>query len=83
MNHLEETLKIEEKEKHMNDKLTSHKVNAAKEADLLSTKEKEKVTEQIHLQEEEGARKKLLKKMISDSNNSLSPITNVVVNLEG
>lgn len=81
LNHLEEALKIEEKEKEMSERLSTHKLNAAKEAELLSRKQKEKLQEEMQLQEEEGKRKKLMKNFTNDSDSS--PTTKFLANLEG
>lgn len=83
LNHLEEALKFEEQEKLMLDKLNSHKAIAAKEAELLAKKKHEKATEEIQLQQEEGARRKLVKKMMTDTDKNLLPITNFLGSLDG
>lgn len=81
--HLEETLKIEEEEGKLREKVEFHKEKALEEARLIARKQQEKAEEELQLQREEGARKKVVKKMIFDSDNSLAPITNVLVNFEG
>lgn len=83
LNHLEETLKIEEQEKKLRDKLESHRADSAKEAEVLARKEQENASEEIKLQEEEGLRKKLVKKMVAESGSDLAPVTKVLLNLEG
>ena len=84
LNHLEETLKIEEQEKQWKQKLDTQLIESSRrEAEVLARKEQERASEEILLQEEEGARKKLLNKMVSDADRSLEPVTKLLVNLEG
>lgn len=81
--HLEETLKIEEEEDQLNKNIEFHRANSVKEAELLARKKEEHNAEQRQLQEEEGARRSLVNHMVKQTDNSLSPMKDVLVNLEG
>lgn len=83
LNHLEETLKIEEQENKLRDNLKLLEMKSKKEAEMVARKEQEKAAELIELQKEEGDRRNLVKKMMTKSDSALSPITNVIVNFEG
>ena len=83
MLHLEQTLKIEEEEMKLKEKLDFHKSNAAEEAKLKAKKSQEMAAEQVLLEQEEGERRILVKKMTNNSNSDLSPIKNVLQNFEG
>ena len=81
--HLEETLKLEEEEDRLNQKLDFHHSNSSKEADLLARKEDENTAEQQELLLEEGARRVIVSKMIKEGDGSLSQIKEVLVHFEG
>ena len=81
--HLEEALKIEEQEAKLMENLEIHRMKSIQDANFKAQKEKERMVEEINVQKEELERKKLVKKMVVESDKALVPITNVVVNLEG
>ena len=81
--HLEETLKIEEEENQLQNKIEFHHANSVKEADIIVRKKAEHNTQQRQLLEEEGARRCIVKKMVNSTSSSLAPITDVLVHFEG
>ena len=81
--HLEETLKIEEKEAQLQMKLDFHKKNSIEEANLLAKKQQEQAKQEMELQKEEGHRKSVMQKMLNVSDETMAPIQNFLVNLEG
>ena len=78
-------MKIEEQEKRMMEKHETRKIQLenTRDLELLAKKQQEEAAEELQLQAEEGTRKKLVKKMITDSDPALSPITKVLVNVDG
>lgn len=81
--HLEETMKIEEKECRLKEKIAFLKSNSIREAKLKAKKDQENAQNEIRLQQEEQSRHDLVIEMVEKSDNSLSPITKVLVNFEG
>ena len=81
--HLEETLKLDEQGKLLKKKIEFHKENSAKEAKLLERKKEEHIAQQRQLQEEEGTRRSIMNCMVNQTDNSLSPIKDVLVHFEG
>lgn len=81
--HLEETLKLEEQEEKLNQKIEFHQTHSVQEAELLSKKQEENAAEQQELLIEEGERRTIVKKMMKQSDGSLSPIKDFLANLEG
>lgn len=80
--HLEQTMKLEEEENKLKDKMEMNRIYAVQEAELAAKKAEEMAKEDHILQEEEGVTRKLVKKMV-DSNGSQSSVTNVLVRFEG
>ena len=81
--HLEETIKLEEQEGKLKEKMEIHQKKRKDEAELIERKEKERAADEIRLQEEEGVTRKIVKKMVSESSPSLSPITKYLAHFEG
>lgn len=81
--HLQETLKLEEQESKIYEKLEIQKQNSIREAELVARKEQERAKEQVQLEVEESATNKIVKKMVTDSEKNLSPITNAISHFEG
>lgn len=67
----------------MGDRLQSFKKQAMEEAETIARKEQENAKEELAIQEEEGVRRKLMKKMVTESDKSLSPVTDVLSHFEG
>lgn len=80
---MEETLKLEEEEDRLKQKIEFHQTHSAEEAELLARKKEENSAEQQELLLEEGARHTIVKKMVRQSDGSLAPIKEVLVNFEG
>ena len=83
MVHLEETLKLEEQEEQLSKKIEFHQAHTIKEAEVVHRKEEENAAEMQELILEEGARRTIVKNMLKQSDDSLNPIKDVLVNLEG
>ena len=83
LTHLEEALKIEEKEEQLKKKLEFRKNAAYRDADLAARKEQEKANEERELLHEEGIRKSLLNNMMTESDDTLGPIKKFLANFEG
>lgn len=81
--HLEETLKLEEEESQLKDKIDFHQANALKEAELAARKEEENASLQKQLQEEEQDRHCVITNMVNRADDSLSPIKDSLVHFEG
>ena len=81
--HLEETLKLEEEENLLNQKIEFHQTHSNEQAALLAKKQEERTAEQQELLLEEGARRALVNKVVKQSDATLSPVKDVLVNLEG
>ena len=80
---MEETLKIEEEEAKLQQKIDFHQSHSSQEAEILSRKQDELNEEQKQLLLEEGERRAKVKKMVKQTDGSLSPIKDVLVNFEG
>ena len=81
--HLEETLKIEEKEKEMENMRLAEEAQEKKEAELRAKKKEEDLALEISIQREENERRNLVQKMVVESDKSFGAITKVLVNFEG
>ena len=81
--HLEEAHKLEDMEGQLKQKIDFHKDHSIKEAAILAKKQQEDAAEQHQLLLEEGARRTAIKKMINQNDSSLTPVKDVLVNLEG
>lgn len=81
--HLEETLKIEEQEGLLKEKINFHQSNSVKEAQLIARKKIENAANQKQLQEEESARRAIIQNMVNETDKTLSPIKDVLVHFEG
>ena len=81
--HLVETLKIDEEGRLFKKKIEFHKENSAKEALLLERKKEEYNIQMRQLQEEEGTRRCVMNNMSKATDNSLTPIKDVLVHFEG
>lgn len=81
--HLEETLKLEEEEGQLKQKIDFHQANSLKEAEIAARKEEETSLLQKELQEEEAGRHAVFTTMENSKDDSLSPIKDVLVHLEG
>lgn len=77
--HLQETLAIEEKEKKFRDMIEAQRV----EAELQERKEEENRKRQIEQEKEDRETTNVISKMILNSDESLVPVTNVLVHFEG
>lgn len=80
--HLEETLKIEEKEAQMQKNIEFHQKKNAEEAKLKARKEQERLAQEVQLEKEEAETRKVVQKM-SDCDRSLTPITKCLAHFEG
>ena len=81
--HLEEALKIEEKEKQLKKKMIFYKNNDVQDTTVSDLKEQERVNEERELQQEEGIRKSLINNMVKEGDFQLGPVKKVLVNFEG
>ena len=81
--HLEEALKIEDKEEQLKKKLEFHKENSLQDSNLANLKEQERADEEKQLQQEEGIRRSLINNMVKDGDSKLNPVKKVLLNLEG
>ena len=81
--HLEETLKIEEEGKLLKKKIEFHQANSAKEAQLAARKKDEQNAQLRQIEEEEGTRRSVMNRMVMQTDNSLSPIKDVLLHFEG
>ena len=79
--HLEETLKIENEESQLMDKIYFHRANSAKEAALQVAHNKENAARDVELEEEESQRHRVIDKMVKGD--SLSPIKDALIHFEG
>ena len=80
---MEETLKLEDEENLLNQKIEFHQNHSSEQAAMLAKKHEEHVAEQQELLLEEGERRAKVNKMVKQSDGSLGPIKDVLVNLEG
>lgn len=60
-----------------------HHANATRQTELLARKKDEHAMQQKQIQEEEGARRSIVKNMVKETQHNLSPITDVLVHFEG
>ena len=76
-------MKIEDEEKLLKQKMAFHHANSVKEKELWARKKQEQQASQMELQEEEGARRCIMKNMMNETENNLSPIKDVLIHFEG
>ena len=69
--HLEETLKIEEEESQLVEKINFHRENSVREAELAARKREEDTSQELQLREEEANRNIIITNMVRDPDNSL------------
>ena len=81
--HLEETLKLEDKEAQFRKKLDFQKQKSKEGAILLAKKQQEHANQEVELLKEEGHRKSIMQKMLTVKDDKLAPMQNFLVNLEG
>lgn len=81
--HLEETLKLEDMEGQLKQKIDFHHRQSIQEAEIVARKKDENAAAQQQLLLEEGERRTAIKKMMNQSDSSLAPVKEVLVNLEG
>lgn len=81
--HLKETLKIEDEEKKLLDKIKFHQDNSSHEAELLARKNEETDARNLQLQEEEGGRRAIINKMVKETGGNLTPIKDALIHFEG
>lgn len=67
----------------MNSNGNTSRMVSEKEATIISRKQQERDAEEINLQKEEAVTRKLIKKMVNESDPRLSHITEVLVHFEG
>lgn len=81
--HLEETVKLEDEEGQLKEKINFHQANSLKEAALAARKAEENSLLQDELNEEEAGRNAVLTNMVNNKDDSLSAIKDVLVHFEG
>lgn len=65
----------------MTDRMYSYNKQSIKEAETVARKEQENAKEELQLQQEEAGRRKLVKKMMNETD--VKPITDVLQHMEG
>ena len=65
------------------EKMENKRKNASIEAELIAKKKAEKAKEQLQLQKDEAHTRKLVDKMVSETDTSLSPVTSLLSHFEG